>query len=339
MGVFRKPAMGLVVTAGAFALIEGALRLAVPAESLRFSWESSDPTIVIDDHGGLLIPPDSDIRQHDGQREWVASTNSLGLREDAEIPAAKPAGSYRMLALGDSWMFGWAADQGWSLPSQLEVVLPDKLGGAPVEVINAGVFGTCAFDMLRRWRQYKDRFEIDAVLLGTPHNMSRQQSLLEKRSGWYDVVRGAPFVDLRLYLVLRRVLAPYTRPQYPRQDAEGAFTASVHDLTVLSQEATAEGLDAWFVLMPTQYSQPVSERAKTARGWVEAMSPAGVRFAGHLLPQRSCWGDEDLQHPSASGYRALAEVVSDAIAAGASEPEPRREPSCDDVPGYGPGKK
>ncbi len=330
--------MGLVAAAGLFALTEGLLRLTVPAERLRFSWESSDPSVAIDDHGGLLIPPDATVRRHDGEREWVARTNSQGLREDGVIPEAKPAGSYRILALGDSWMFGWGASQGGSLPAQLELLLTEGLG-RPVEVINSGIFGACAFDMLRTWRQRKDRFAIDAVLLGTPHNMSRQQSLLTRRSGWYSAVRGAPFIDLRLYLVLRRLLAPYTRPQYPRWDTGDALEASVHDLSALAREAIGEGLDAWFVLMPTRYSQPVFERRASARSWVEAMSPAGLRFAGHLLAQRSCWGDEDFQHPSPAGYRAIAEVVAAAVVTGTSQPEPPVVPSCDEVPGYGPGKK
>jgi len=339
MSAARKLAMSLIATTLFLVALESVLRVTIPADRLKFSWESDDPTIVIDDHGGLLIPPNTERRQHDGTREWVSRTNSIGLREDAEIPEARPPDSYRMLALGDSWMFGWSADQGWSLPAQLEVVLPEKIGGRDVEVINAGVFGTCAFDMLRRWRQYQDVFEVDALLIGTPHNMTRQQSLMEKRTGWYDAVRGAPFIELRLYLVLRRLIAPYTRPQYPRDDSGETFQSSVHDLTVLIQEAGERGVDSWFVLMPTQLTDGVRAREVNAKKWQEAMAPSGAKFAGHVLAQRSCWGDEDIRHASGAGYRAIAEVVSDAIAADASDDGMRSEPDCDGLPGYGHGKR
>jgi hypothetical protein len=288
---------------------------------------------------GLLLPPDTDVRQHDGHREWVGHVNKQGLREDAEIPPEKAPGTWRALALGDSWMFGWSADQGWSLPSQLEVLLPEKLGVERVEVINAGVFGGCAFDMLRRWRKYSASHELDAVLLGTPHNMSRQLNLQERRSDWYRKVRDAPFVDLRLYLVLRRLLAPYTRPQYPLFESQEAAESSASDLRLILADAEAMGLDSWFVLMPTRMEDATFQRQSAARGWVEALGDTGVGFAGHVLRQRSCWGDEDLQHPSAAGYRAIAEVVADAIAAGEGQPTLLSEPSCDDVPGYGPGKE
>lgn len=337
MSAAKKAMMSVVATTLFLVVLELILRVAIPVERLKFSWESEDPTIVIDDHGGLLIPPNTEKRQHDGTREWVSRTNSLGLREDAEIPAAKSPGSYRMLALGDSWMFGWSADQGWSLPAQLEELLSEKMG-REVEVINAGVFGTCAFDMLRRWRQYQDVFEVDALLVGTPHNMTRQQSLMEKRTGWYDSVRGAPFLELHLYLVLRRVIAPYTRPQYPMLETEETFQSSVHDLTVMIREAADRDVESWFVLMPTQLTDGVGARAANGKKWMEAMAPSGASFAGHLLVERSCWGDKDIRHAGGAGYRAIADVVSDAIVRGESDSEMKSTPSCDELPGYGHGK-
>ena len=43
---------------------------------------------------------------------WEVQTNSLGLREDTDSPAANPAGTTRWLALGDSWVFGTSVTQG-----------------------------------------------------------------------------------------------------------------------------------------------------------------------------------------------------------------------------------
>lgn len=69
------------------------------------------------------------------RRTYRVSTNALRLRMPEIGP--KPAGTKRILALGDSITHGWgvAADEAW--PARLEAELRDR--GAAVEVINAGV--------------------------------------------------------------------------------------------------------------------------------------------------------------------------------------------------------
>ena len=63
------------------------------------------------------------------------SINALGLR-NREI-AEKPAGTTRILMLGDSIVFGWGVKQDETLAVQLERDLKDA--PVPVEVINSGV--------------------------------------------------------------------------------------------------------------------------------------------------------------------------------------------------------
>ena len=63
--------------------------------------------------------------------------NSKGLR-DREVEAVKPAGTTRVLMLGDSIVFGWGVRQDETLPVQLERDLRSA-GRVPFEVINAGV--------------------------------------------------------------------------------------------------------------------------------------------------------------------------------------------------------
>lgn len=67
-------------------------------------------------------------------------TNSLGLRDD-EIPAGKPTGEARILALGDSFTFalGVRLEDLWV--QQLERRLNEEAGSRRFQVINAGVAG------------------------------------------------------------------------------------------------------------------------------------------------------------------------------------------------------
>lgn len=67
---------------------------------------------------------------------------SHGLRSP-ETPHAKPAGVERILALGDSWTFGFRIAESDTWPRQLERILAERAApGSPrTEVINAGVIG------------------------------------------------------------------------------------------------------------------------------------------------------------------------------------------------------
>ena len=323
--------------------LELALRLTVPVEQLRFAWEQETALLGIDDQGALNVRPHHSQTYSDGPYRWTVRTATMGLREDADPSPTIPAGTRRYLALGDSWMFGWSADQGLTLPDQLERILPARLGVERVEVVNGGIFGSCAFDMLRRWRQVSAQMELDGVILGRPHNLTRQASVSERRARWYQDVRGAPFVDVRTYLVLRRLLAPYTRPQYPAATGTNADASTLADLTTLITDAKSKGLEVWFVGFPTAMDEPQNGRQGALRSFEGTLTPLGVPSAGHLLTERSCWGHEDLNHPSPAGYLALAEVTADLVAGAINPADPaerrmRAAPSCDAVDAPGPGK-
>ena len=74
----------------------------------------------------------------------TVATNALGMR-GPEVASPKPPGTVRVLALGDSFTWGWGAAQRDTYPAQLEELLRARLrggAGAPhVEVVNGGVSG------------------------------------------------------------------------------------------------------------------------------------------------------------------------------------------------------
>ncbi len=68
-------------------------------------------------------------------------TNNLGLRRDADTATAKPAGTRRVVVLGDSHTDGYV-DNAESFATVLEARLRERLGPSDVvEVLNAGVVG------------------------------------------------------------------------------------------------------------------------------------------------------------------------------------------------------
>ncbi len=100
--------------------------------------------------------------------EWTFTTDSAGRRvvieDDAAVPRAE--GGPRVVALGDSYTFGWGVDDEHTYPAQLERLLRDHDGLAEVNVINAGTpgFNTMqeASYLTSRW----DELRPDVVVLG-----------------------------------------------------------------------------------------------------------------------------------------------------------------------------
>lgn len=99
------------------------------------------PPLVADAHRHHKLVPDSyaEFRQRDFA--YVQRVNHLGLR-GAEVAVEKPAGTFRILMLGDSFTMGKGVEDA----ETFSVVLQDSLqaalaacGGRPVEVVNAGV--------------------------------------------------------------------------------------------------------------------------------------------------------------------------------------------------------
>ena len=315
-------------------LVEGVLRLALPLHWLQFSYERED--------GFLVFIDDTSYRFHDAffarpnfeqvRGGLLYRTNSIGFREDREIPRRCPADTYCILAIGDSWIYGLAQPQGQTMADHLERMLPQKLGVSRVQVINAGVPGSSAFDMLRRWRSLSENYQLHGLLLSTSHNLNRQRKTLEHRRHWYSSVRGAPYVDVRLYLALRRLLVPLTRePGQAISDAQSPRPSDVQDMAAIVTDATRRGLPVWMLLAPSWHER--EERGEPQlnavnEAYVRGLGRLGVKFGGHALRQRACYGSHDKTHPSAAGARALATVMSEVIATGVSRPVLVQKPVC-----------
>ncbi|MAG59756.1 hypothetical protein CMO96_03145 [Candidatus Woesebacteria bacterium] len=90
-------------------------------------------------------------------------TSSQGLR-NGEVVIPKPSDTYRILAFGDSFVFGWGVDLSDSWPKLLEKNLRSK--GKTVEVINAGAPGLDLESEILVCQAYADQLEIDAIILG-----------------------------------------------------------------------------------------------------------------------------------------------------------------------------
>lgn len=88
--------------------------------------------------------------------------SSQGLRDD-EVLIPKPEGTFRILFLGDSVIYGEAVSRNKTFPNHLEGLLAKKIGSA--EVINSGVSGYTAYNELQYYLTKGREFKPDMVIV------------------------------------------------------------------------------------------------------------------------------------------------------------------------------
>ncbi len=87
---------------------------------------------------GFTLRPGVQVRHADRDFSVSVAVNALGMR-GPERGASKPAGTARILLLGDSFAFGWGVEQDETFGARLERLLTERVG--PVEVLPAAVPG------------------------------------------------------------------------------------------------------------------------------------------------------------------------------------------------------
>jgi lysophospholipase L1-like esterase len=90
--------------------------------------------------------------------------NSFGLRSP-EVAVPKPAGTVRMLLLGDSFTFGLRVRDDETFGRQLEARLRGRFGSSAVEVVSAGVLSYCPLLEYLQYRHHLHVLEPDLVVL------------------------------------------------------------------------------------------------------------------------------------------------------------------------------
>ena len=146
-------------------LLEAAVRLlhlAPPAESPGWFWRSPDPVT------GWSLQPGAHGRWFNQRYEYDVNVtiNSQGLRDVERPTVEKPANTFRILLLGDSYVEGLRVPLEQSFGKVLEAKLnAGASAGQRFEVIPAGVSGWGTDQQLLWFRKYGVTYQPDLVLL------------------------------------------------------------------------------------------------------------------------------------------------------------------------------
>jgi len=133
--------------------------------------------------------------------------NSFGLRSP-EVGVPRPAGTVRILLLGDSFTFGMRVGDNETFGRQLEQRLRGTYGSAPVEVVSAGVISYCPLLEYLQYRHHLHVLEPDLVVLN--FDMSDVQDHMAYSR---DAVLGPDSVPLYVTEPSLRNQAPSAMPK------------------------------------------------------------------------------------------------------------------------------
>lgn len=112
---------------------------------------------------GDLTPDLDSVERILHNRPYWLKTNSAGLRDVDEI--SDDPNTFRVLALGDSFTYGYYVHNEESWPSRLEETLNQRLE-TRIQVLNAGVPGFTIVDELEYLREKGMTLEPDLVVIG-----------------------------------------------------------------------------------------------------------------------------------------------------------------------------
>jgi len=145
-------------------LMSLAIAAGVLEVGLRFLGMGPQPTINrFDQDLGWVKTPNSQAHRKTGEYDVTFRINSLGLRDDEMASPAKPAGTYRVLVLGDSFVQGYTVERENLFADILERWW--RAEGRKVDVVNAGTEGYSTDQEVVWFEEHGREFQPDLVLL------------------------------------------------------------------------------------------------------------------------------------------------------------------------------
>ncbi len=342
-GLGRRAGFGLLTAAGLWLLLESACTLLFAAD-LR-AWAQPPPApdpdlVVMPGHPYLIYAYRPGAHEERGVRVHI---NSLGLR-GPELRRPKPAGARRLLATGDSSVFGFGVDEAQTFTAAAARALG-------VEPVNAGLpgystFQTQALLSLRAWEAAPDLVLIGNLWSDNTFDTFVDKEVIATLREWESGPVAATLRLLQRSAVFRvadwrlrvRPRAERVKTVSWRQDRaeEGRLRrrrVEINDyganLYAIAREAQARGAGVAFVVLPNREDlEPKAlDRGADGPAWGpyrEAMRAAAAAFGAPLIDGPAAFAASgqpadalflDEMHPSAAGHALLGAAVAEGLAA------------------------
>jgi len=259
-------------------------------------------------------------------------TNNLGLRADADTSIEKPAGTYRVLVLGDSQTEGYVENRdGWPAMVGRWLNQPDeRRGGDAVEVLNAGVITYSPMNEYLWWRLYGRDLHPDLVVLGYfvgNDLLDAEEGRLQRRAdgGWDLDESPQPLPEIplrsRLLLACRACALLRSSLDSPTVDRllERLGVISTEQLVVRQHGGCLwDSLHQTRVLLddPLRYQARLDATEEILRRLTVETGAAGARFLVVIIPSKiQIEDDAEARHVAdLLGIRLPAEPFENRVA-------------------------
>ena len=252
------------------------------------------------------LAPDKWKRSHG----TVIRTNHHGMRE-REIPMEKPASVVRVVALGDSYTFGFGVRAHLAYPRRLEDLLNQRSPGRRFQVLNFGVGGYSTQDEAVVLRHRALAWNPDLVIVGYVLNDPEDEPIQPLHSYYREPAWWQRFHLLRLVAKAdwERRVEKYGDPRKWQNVVDGF--ASIREST------RSRGISVMVVVFPLSTVDGWSQypyasvhlrvaRAAAASGFdVVDLLPVFARRS----PSELRLADSDA-HPNEEGHRLAAEAIA-----------------------------
>jgi lysophospholipase L1-like esterase len=139
---------------------------------------------VLDSVAGFSMRPNTCVRLKTGEYDGVLRTNGRGIVGPA-LPAAKAAGEFRIVVLGDSYAVGGQVPYEQTFPAVLEQRL-HAAGFPKVRVIDAGVGGYTTFNEGGLLRENLDWLQPDLVVIAAFLGNDISENVLATAAGYRE---------------------------------------------------------------------------------------------------------------------------------------------------------
>jgi len=261
----------------------------------------------------------------------VARINSLGLRGE-DFPSEKPAGTSRILFVGDSFTFGEGVQDDETFASVLQERLRSEAGDGDrrTQVINAGVSGYNTQDEVRylerKWLALEpdtvvlvfylndayDETRFAALITGSAEGELGRELRFESRSRLLQFVADRVF----RWRVGRRVTRIYQSqffddPAIDGQDWESCKTSLRHASELLRERDIRFAMVIFPELHALDESHPFANIYRRVQSYAESLGIPTLNlfpaFEGRSAPE--LWVDVTDHHPNAEAHRIAADAI------------------------------
>lgn len=268
--------------------------------------------------------------------------NSIGMR-GPELSPQKPEGTYRLLFLGDSSVYGDGVPEQNAFPFDVGKIL-QKSWGRPVEIANGSLPGYSSTQSRILFEMYVDRINPDAVVIATIWSdyIGRQltdKELYEKFStlGFRFSDSSRKFFRASSFFQLLEVWVESKKPfpeshiidwnsvirgnhglNKPRVSMED----HVKNMVSICKQCFARDIDPYLLILP--YNQDMMGQVPSIiKGYRENFSTVGRQFGivpvdmpsffSKYSPSRDPEFFIDGLHPSSRGHHIIAEKIAEKI--------------------------